>query len=68
MEDARLIDLEIRFTHQEATLQSLNEVIADQQRQIMQLNREVEILKRQLRDMSPSDIAAPRDEPPPPHY
>ena len=31
MEDARLIDLEIRLTHQEATLQALNDVIAAQQ-------------------------------------
>ena len=43
MTDARLIDLEIRLTHQEATLQALNDVIAE-------------------------SIAAPWEEPPPPHY
>ena len=67
MEDARLIDLEIRLTHQEATLQALNDVVADQQRLIGQLRREVEGLKRQLRDVAPSPIAAPGDETPP-HY
>ena len=68
MTDARLIDLEIRLTHQEATLQALNDVIADQQRVIDQLRKEVETLKRQMRDMSPESIAAPWEEPPPPHY
>jgi len=68
MEDARVIDLEIRLTHQEATLQALNDVIADQQRLIDQLRKEVEALKRQVRDMSPADIAAPWEETPPPHY
>lgn len=68
MEDARVIDLEIRLTHQEATLQALNDVIADQQRLIDQLRKEMEALKRQVRDMSPADIAAPWEETPPPHY
>jgi SlyX protein len=68
MEDARLIDLEIRLTHQEATLQALNDVIADQRGLIDQLRKEVESLKRQLRDMAPANIAAPWEETPPPHY
>jgi SlyX protein len=68
MEDERLTDLEIRLTHQEATLHTLNDVIAAQQRTIDQLRKEVETLKRQLRDMSAGDMAAPWEEPPPPHY
>ena len=68
MEDARLIDLEIRLTHQEATLQALNDVIAEQQRLIAQLSKEVETLKRQLHDMTPANIAEPWEETPPPHY
>jgi SlyX protein len=68
MEDTRLVDLEIRLTHQEATLQALNDVVAEQQRLIAQLRKEVETLKRQLRDMTPMNIAAPWEETPPPHY
>lgn len=68
MTEARLTDLEIRITHQEATLLALNDVIAAQQRVIDQLRKEVEALKRQLRDMSPSGVAAPWEETPPPHY
>jgi len=68
MEDTRLVDLEIRLTHQEATLQALNDVVAEQQALIDTLRKEVETLKRQLRDMTPADIAAPWEETPPPHY
>jgi len=68
MEDTRLVDLEIRLTHQEATLQALNDVVAEQQTLIDGLRKEVETLKRQLRDMTPADIAAPWEETPPPHY
>lgn len=68
MEDMRLIDLEIRLTHQEATLQTLNDVVAEQQGLIAQLRKEVEALKRQLRDMTPANVAEPWEESPPPHY
>jgi len=68
MEDTQLIDLEIRLTHQEATLQALNDVVAEQQRLIDRLRKEVETLNRQLRDMSPTDVAASWEETPPPHY
>jgi SlyX protein len=68
MDDARLIDLEIRLTHQEATLQALNDVVAAQQRVIDQLRKEIDGLKRQLRDAAPPSIAAPWEETPPPHY
>jgi len=68
MEDARLIDLEIRLTHQEATLQALNDAVAAQQGLIDQLRKEVAALKRQLRDTTPANIAAPWEETPPPHY
>ena len=68
MNDERLIDLEVRVTHQEATLQALNDVVAGQQRLIDQLRKEVEQLQRQLREAAPGNIAAPWEEPPPPHY
>ena len=68
MEDARLVDLEIRLTHQEATLQALNDVVAEQQGLIDQLRKEVETLRRQLRDATPANVAEPWEETPPPHY
>ena len=68
MENERLIDLEIRLTHQEATLQTLNDVMVNQQRLIDQLSKEIESLRRQLHDMSSGAIATPWEEGPPPHY
>ena len=68
MEDAQLVDLEIRITHQETLLQALNDVVASQQGMIDQLRREVESLKRQLRDLTPANVAEPWEESPPPHY
>src|SRR3569623_481156 len=68
MDDTRLTDLEIRLTHQEATLQTLNDVVADQQQLIAHLRKEVEALKARVRDLAPANIAAPWEEPPPPHY
>lgn len=68
MDETRLIDLEIRLTHQEATLQALNDVVADQHAVIAQLRKEIEALKTRLRELAPSNIAAPWEETPPPHY
>ena len=68
MEDARLIELEIRITHQEATLQTLNDVVAVQQRSIDQLYKDIETLKRQFNDIASSNLATPEEETPPPHY
>lgn len=68
MDDARLADLEIRITHQEATLQALNDVVAHQQQVITQLRRELDAMKTRLRELTPSAIAAPWEETPPPHY
>jgi len=67
-EDARLTDLEIRITHQESPLQALNDVVAEQQQLITQLRKELEAMKARLRELSSSNVAAPWEEPPPPHY
>src|SRR3569832_2506821 len=67
-EAARLTDLEIRITHQESTLQALNDVVAEQQQLITQLRKELEAMKTRLRELAPSDIAAPLVESPPPHF
>ena len=69
--EERIIDLEIRLTHQEATVQTLNDVIVQQQRTIDRLMLDVETLRRQLRSLGAqigAPLARPEDEPPPPHY
>ena len=64
--ESRVIDLEIRLTHQELTLQELNECIIRQQKIMDQLTRQIAILQEQLR--AGASVAPAADETPPPHY
>lgn len=64
----RLIELESRLAFQEHTLQELNAVVARQQQEILQLQREMEALRAQLRALAASPVASRAAEPPPPHY
>ncbi len=63
-----ITDLQIRLTHQESTLEELNQVIIDQQRAIDQLTLSVEQLNERMRTMADSNIADQSQETPPPHY
>ncbi len=64
----RLAELEIRFMEQEATLDSLSEQLYLQQKEIAQLNRQLETLKDRLKSMAQSPVASMAEETPPPHY
>ena len=66
--ESRIIDLEIRLTHQEAMLQELNDVLVQQQKTITLLHKEIELLKQRLRESTPSNIVDASQETPPPHY
>lgn len=66
--EAKLTDLEIRLTHHEAALEEINEVLLKQHGMLESLHGDVAALQRQLRDMTPSDIASSAEETPPPHY
>ena len=62
----RLRVLEENFEYQEQTIDALNEVIIDQQKQLSELTEQVHRLKLQMA-VSPEDQTAGED-PPPPHY
>lgn len=64
--ESRVIDLEIRLTHQEATLEELNAVLVQQQRTMDILTLQLNALREQLR--AAQLPALPVDEKPPPHY
>ena len=66
--EARLAELEIRLTHQDATVQALNDVITEHQLLISQLRKELEAVKARLRELNSPNLAAPWEETPPPHY
>lgn len=69
MED-RITDLEIKLTHAEAHIESLNTTVFDQQKQIDDLSRNIELMKEYIQSIGKqmSEIAAPGEEAPPPHY
>lgn len=66
--EAKLTDLEIRLTHHEVALEDINEVLLKQQQMLEALRGDVQTLQRQLRDITPSNIADASEEAPPPHY
>ena len=68
--DSRLTELEIKASFQEDLLDQLNQVIVRQQRDIDQLLRDVDTLRRQAQqaaDAGPGLLRELRDELPP-HY
>ena len=66
--EQELIDLQTRLAFQDDTLYHLNRTVAEQQKQIDRLLQVVEELKIQVKSLTPSNIANPEDETPPPHY
>jgi SlyX protein len=67
-ETERLIELETRLAFQEHTLSELNEIVADQARDLVDLRRQLEQVLSDLRTMRGVLGADSSSEPPPPHY
>lgn len=66
--EEQLIDLQTRLAFQEDNIGEINRTIAAQAREITELRLEIAELKRQLRALTPSNIASEAEETPPPHY
>ena len=62
--DARIIELEIRYTHQQRLLEELSGVVAEQGRVLDRLTKELLSLRTRVADLAPEE---PGNEPPP-HY
>ena len=60
--------LQTRLAYQESAMQELSDELARQQQQVMELMKDVEQLRREVRAVMPTSIVSPADEPPPPHY
>ncbi|MGI0117004.1 SlyX family protein [Zooshikella sp. RANM57] len=65
--DQMLVDLQTQIAFQEDLLQALNKVVAEQQKSIDALRREVDYLKDQLQTL-PELIQASQQPEKPPHY
>ena len=66
---ARLEQLEVLYSEQDYTVQSLNATVARQEREIIRLNRSLERLDEQLRSIRKGlgdDISTESEKPP--HY
>ncbi|PNU21403.1 SlyX protein [Geothermobacter hydrogeniphilus] len=57
--EQRLIELEIRSTHQERMIEELNEVVAAEDRRIAELKREVKVLQQALQRLQPELTPSP---------
>jgi len=66
--EQRLMDLEIRITHQEATLETLNNVIVRQQQLIDRLSDELSSTRKRINELDTPSDGSSQPEPPPPHY
>jgi SlyX protein len=66
--ESRIAELEMKFMHQESTIEELNEVVVGQQKTLDRLTREVELLKQRLKEVRSPIVREPSEEPPPPHY
>lgn len=66
--EEKIIDLEIRLTHQEDHIQELDKIIYQQQQAIDLLQEQIKHLQGKLKNVSENNILSPSEESPPPHY
>lgn len=67
MED-RLVDIEIKITRQEDLVETLNQLVYQQQKKLDDLEALCAALARRVKDMAMSDAAQNPTNEKPPHY
>lgn len=68
MSENRLIDIEIKLTHQEDAVDELNKVVCQQQKKIDHLEAICEALIRHVKELSDSATEQRTTNETPPHY
>lgn len=68
MIEERLIEIELKLTHQEDSVDALNKIIYEQQKKIDQLEKLLTALARQVRDNASNTNERNLDNERPPHY
>lgn len=66
--EERITELELRFMHQENTINELNETVCRQEVAIARLERELGRMREQFSLLTPSINRTAGEEEPPPHY
>jgi uncharacterized coiled-coil protein SlyX len=64
----RVTNIEIQLMHHENTIQQLSDIITHQQLDIEKMQQEIKLIMKHLQSVTSSDLMAPEDEEPPPHY
>lgn len=64
----RLTNLEIMFTQQEDTVETLSRLVHEQRLQIEKMQQQLSTLQEKLTWDGGGEMAAEQDETPPPHY
>jgi SlyX protein len=67
-QEQRLIDIEIKILHQEATIEDLNKVIVEQQEKIQNLETTLSGLVKRFRDLTAEGLEVGPHNEKPPHY
>ena len=67
MPEDRIAGLEEQIAFQEDVIQKLDDALADQQKQLMEAERKIELMIQQLQKLEANQPASPDDEKPP-HY
>jgi len=63
----RIMELEIKNSHQEDTIEQLNKIVFDQQTAIDKITRHLEQMQNKIDNIQDNHSKEP-PEPPPPHY
>jgi len=66
--DARIVDLEVRSAHQEATIEELTRTLLQLERNVEALRQELTYIKGLLKEAMPAATIPQELETPPPHY
>lgn len=66
--EQHIVDLEIRLTLQEDTIQQLNDELFQQQKTTQFLEKQLRILAKKLQSITSSQLCDASEETPPPHY
>jgi uncharacterized coiled-coil protein SlyX len=64
----RITNIEIQLMHHENTIQQLSDIITHQQLDIEKMQQEIKLIMKHLQSVTSSELMAPEDEEPPPHY
>ncbi len=66
--ELRITDLEIRITHQQKTIDELNDTVYRQELAIVRLEQEMQTIRKQVQLLLPSLMTTGNEEEIPPHY